>query len=199
MIICNGIQKHGTHALLKAVELLGVPVRYNDYPGAELWHLKYGDLPIRERETGQSMKGDLPDYAKHIFIVRNPKDAFISWMRDRTHAISTGMLMSKLRTFEDCTYVEHCEPYLAWLNHPGTLVVRYEELISDGGASIKKIADYLDVPFLEDAFPNLPGHTLTWTNEHSDYKTLSAWTSMVDQVWAEIGGNELSGRLGYAY
>ena len=181
-IICNGIRKHGTHALLKAVELLGQPLQYKEQSGAVLRHDVYGDLPTS---------------TKHLFIKRNPKNAFISLMRSYNLPLTSGMIRSKLLSFEDETYVDHCTPYLGWLDDPDTLVVKFEDLTTDSGASIDAIADHLGVSRQADAFANLFGHTVTWTGEFSDYEALAAWDAEVDAVWADMGGQALEMALDY--
>lgn len=104
--------------------------------------------------------------------------------------------MAKLQSFEECSYVEHCEPYLGWLTDPNTLVVRYEDLISKPD-TFKDIAEHLEVPFLEDAFLGLPCHTATWNPDHSDYSKVAGWTDVVEDVWQSIGGIELERQFGY--
>lgn len=198
MIVCNGVPKNGTHALLKAVELLGVPVRWRNIQGAELHHLPHGQLPYAHKRTGEFMRGELSADDRLIHIIRNPKNAFISWMRMQGLPLTTGMIMARLQNHEESgSYIQSYEPFHGWLTDPHALVVRYEELISDNGETIKKIAEYLGVKYQEDAFENLPGHTMTWNPQHSDYKTLDAWNEDVEAIWQKLGGNELSERLGY--
>ena len=180
-ITCNGIRKHGTHALLKAVELLGCPVAYQGQDGATLHH-----KPFTEEVNG-----------KHIFIRRHPKNAFISLLRMHNIPLTTGVLISKMQSFESENYVQHCEPYLGWLSDNNTFNIKFEDLIKDGGTTFKVIANYLNVPYLEDAYPNRFGLTATWSGELSDYKTLAAWTAAVDETWTAIGGDQLEQDLGY--
>lgn len=182
-ILINGIPKHGTHALLKAVELLGVPVKYGNHPGAELVHM------INEGEPVES---------KHIFIVRHPKNAFISWMRHYNLPLTSGMLQSRLQNMQEPegNYLDFCQKFLDWMVCPDTLVIKFEDLISDQ-ATITKITKYLDVPDQPDVIQNLPGHTLTWTGQLSNHETLDAWDDGVETVWKNIGGEYLMETLGY--
>ena len=183
MIICNGIPKHGTHALLKAVELLGVPVAWGSFPGAVLEHRIYDGVPVD---------------GKHIFIIRNPKDAFISWMRHHSMPLIEGMIISRLQNMQqdfNGAYFNYCNCFTGWLNDKNTLVIRLEDLISDNGKTIKRIAEYLKVPYQKDAFINLPGHTVTWNPERSDHTKY--WTNRIEKVWEDTRCNELSEALGY--
>ena len=184
-IVVNGIPKHGTHALLKAVELLGVPVSWRGSPGAILDHV------------GIDRKDEVADW-KHLFILRNPKDAFISWMRWKNLPLTSGFIQSRLQNLQDPegNYLEFCLPYLDWVMEDSVHVVRYEDLISEQD-TIDAIADYLEVPRRNDVLQNLPGHTRTWNPEHSNHKTLSAWDNGVEQVWRGIGGEYLMETLKY--
>tara|TARA_R110000744_G_scaffold61874_1_gene127873 strand:+ start:1689 stop:2249 length:561 start_codon:yes stop_codon:yes gene_type:complete len=183
-IICNGIQKHGTHALLKAVELLGQPIEFEGMEGAVLAHNEYGSIPVN---------------TKHLFIIRNPKNAFISLMRMHNIPLTTGMLMAKLQSYDGENYVDHCKPYLDWLDDADTLVINFDDMVSDQGQTVMdSIADHLGVARQSDAKANLLGHTETWTGTLSNNETLDAWNDEVEAVWLSIGGLALEQRLGYA-
>jgi hypothetical protein len=81
-----------------------------------------------------------------------------------------------------------------WLSAPSALVVRYEDLIASD-AEMRRIADFLGVPYVDDAWSWLPGLTRSWHPTHSDWRTL--WTPQVEAVWTEIGGPDLLARWGY--
>ena len=188
MIIVNGIEKHGTHALLKTVELLGMPVRCSvASEGAEHCHLQH------TRKLAKKNR-----HNKHLFIIRNPKNAFISYLRDRNLPLQSGMMASRIQVIDEKqTYYQMCKPFLGWLNEQSVHVVRLEDLVSDGGKTIDGIADYLGVPHQPEAFENLPGHTVTWNPIPSDYKKLKSWNEFVQAAWEKHGGLELEKALGY--
>ena len=60
---------------------------------------------------------------------------------------------------------------------------------------MREIAAYCGVPYLDDAWPNLPNHTKTWTGRLSDWR--EHWTPAVDAAWAAAGGPALLERWGY--
>lgn len=159
MILVSGIPKSGTHALLKAVELLGVPAPMHE-------HLPFGPLPAGTE--------------KHLYIIRHPRNILMSWVRFENKPVTTGTLIGAMRDFAGKRFAEVLESYMGWLTDPQTFIVRYERLCSTPDA-IRDIAIYLDVPYLDDAFPNLPGLTPTWTGSPSDWRTV--WNPEVDCWW----------------
>jgi len=175
-LLTTGFPKHGNHPLVKACELLGVPAQVEHRPFAE-------GLP--EGTT------------HHIFIKRNPKNAAVAMLRMRGLEELPGYFLTYFRrTGEGAEgLVAEMEKFEGWLTHPGTLVVRYEDLIASD-AEMRRIAQYLGVPYLDGAFEHLPGLTVTWTGpNHSDYRSL--WTPEVQSAWTAEGGDELMARWGY--
>ena len=169
MVTTTGFAKSGNHALVKAVQLLGSPciVEHIEYAG-----------PI----------------GLHIFIKRDPRNTVCSWLRFNGRPVTPGMFITALRLFQHASLVEELAAYEGWLTDPQTLVVSYEALIASD-AEMRRIAAYLDVPYLDDAFSELEGLTSTWFAQHSDYRAI--WTPEVEAVWAAEGGNELLARWGY--
>lgn len=171
-IFANGVAKCGNHALVKAIELLGLNASVNH-------------IPFAEHES---------EYEAIVFIKRDPRNALMSWLRFENKPITQGTFIAGLSNFATCgDLVAEFDAYYPWLNC-GAHVVAYEDLIRDDVA-LRTLAGYLGVPYLEDAFANLPDHTLTWNPEHSDYRTI--WTPAVQIAWSEAGGNALLERWGY--
>lgn len=169
MVTTTGFAKAGNHALVKAVQLLGQP--------CEVTHVAYVG-PI----------------GQHVFIKRDPRNIVCSWLRFNGRPVTPGMFITALRLFQHASLVEELAAYEGWLTDPQTLVVSYEALIASD-AEMRRIAAYLDVPYLDDAFSELEGLTSTWFAQHSDYRAI--WTPEVEVVWAAEGGNELLARWGY--
>jgi hypothetical protein len=161
MILVNGIPKSGTHALLKAVQLLGIP---DD--AVRLEHLPFGLLP--------------DGVNKHIYIIRHPRNVLVSYCRWQNRPVAAGMLIGFMRSFEGKSFADYWQTFSGWMTDPATFVVRYEALLANS-AVIAKIAAYLGVPCLVDAFANIPGLTPTWTGAPSDWSTV--WNRDIDAEW----------------
>ena len=166
MVTTNGFPKSGNHALVKAVQLLGQPCQVNHLPF-------YG---VTENL---------------IFIKRDPRNVICSWLRFNGQPVTPGTFLTAFRKFQERSLIEEMAYYEGWLSG---FVVRYEDLIASD-AEIRRIADYLETPYLEGAFEALPGMTRTWFADHSDYRAI--WTPEVEAAWAAEGGIELLVRWGY--
>lgn len=171
MVTTNGFPKSGNHALVKAVQLLGQPCQVN--------HIPFG--------------GVVSD--KHILIKRDPRNILCSWLRFNGQPVTSGMFLTAFRKFQDRSLGEEMADYEAWQHDQNTLVVRYEDLISDAD-EMRRIASYLGIIYQHGAFEALPGLTRTWFADHSDYRTI--WTPEVEAAWNAEGGAELLAAWGYA-
>lgn len=163
----TGFPKHGNHALAKAVQLLGVPCQVIHIPWSE--EMAYRDAP-------------------RLMIVRDLRDALVSWLRMKQLPVTPGMVMARLRQWADDesgTMVEQLAKYEGWLDDPTTLKVSYERLIASD-AEMWRISAWLGVRHDNDAWDALPGGTRTWNKDHSDHRPV--WTPEVEHVWQEIGG-----------
>lgn len=166
MAFLNGPPKMGNHALWKACELLGIA-------SSGVNHVEHpGDI---ERP--------------HIFIRRDPRNALVSWVRFEGMPVTQGTLITAM-----ASYLPQLPRYEGWLTDPDTLVVTFERLVAND-QQMREIAAYCGVPYLDDAWPNLPNHTKTWTGRLSDYR--EHWTPAVDAAWVAAGGPALLERWGY--
>ena len=172
MIFANGFPKSGNHALAKALELLGIPPQVNHRTFAE-------GLP--EGTT------------KHVFIIRDPRNVVMSAIRFQGKKPTPGTFLAKFRKFENGSLIEEMAKYEEWL-YSNTFVTPFEELIADD-AEMRAIARYLDIPYIDGAFEELPGLTVTWSGKLSDYRDI--WTPEVESAWNSEGGPELLARWGY--
>ncbi len=169
-VLVNGVPKSGTHALKKAVALLGVE--------SDNRHVEYG-MQV--------------DHDKHVFIKRDPRNVLLSKVRFEGQPVTQGMVILKMQNFNGEPFNLVLSRYAPWLTQAPHIVV-YEELISDKSV-LRRIAKYLGVHALGDAFSNLPGHTATWNPEHSDYRYV--WTAEVEAAWNDIGGPAILQEWGY--
>lgn len=170
-VIVNGFMKHGTHAALKACELLGVNAQHG--------HWKMKKLP--------------EDATHHVFIKRDPRDALVSFLRFIGQPVTQGTVMRRIRKYQRASLEKEMAEFLAGY-HEGIFTLRFEELIATD-KEMRRLAQYLGVPYLEDAFPNLPNHTQTWTGRYSDHRTV--WTPEVEAVWRAEGGDSILAAWGY--
>jgi hypothetical protein len=170
-VFANGVPKCGNHALVKGLELLGVNATVN--------HVPFGEHAA--------------EYDAIVFVKRDPRNALVSWLRFNNQPVTQGTFIAGLHNFDGSELVKTFDSYFPWLNC-GSHVIAYEDLIRDDFA-LRELAGYLGVPYLEDAFANLPNHTKTWNAERSDYRTI--WTPQVQIAWQDVGGNELLARWGY--
>jgi hypothetical protein len=168
-LIANGFPKSGTHALRKGLELLGLD-------DVEVGHFPYPELPEGPRIT----------------IFRNPRNCLVSMARFKGLPVATGYLMRLVRAYNGGPMADELRGYLPWRGVAHC--VRYEDLVASD-ACLRGIAAYLERPYPEDAFPNLPGLTMTWTGSPSDWR--QHWSAELQAVWEAEGMAELERELGY--
>lgn len=166
-VFLNGPPKMGNHALWKACELLGIA-------SGGVNHVPFGE-PI----AGSA----------HLFVKRDPRNALVSWVRFNGMPVTQGTLITAM-----AEYLPQLQPFEPWLADPAAFVVRFERLIADN-TQMREIAAHCGVPYLDDAWPNLPNHTRTWTGRLSNWA--EHWTLAVSDAWADHGGPELQMRWGY--
>ena len=101
------------------------------------------------------------------------------------------MFLTAFLQFQERSLIDELAEYEGWL---AGFVVRYEDLIASD-AEMRRIAEHLNIPYIDGAFEALPGMTRTWFADHSDYRTI--WTPDVESVWILNGGPDLLARWGY--
>lgn len=171
----NGFPKCGNHAVKKGIELLGVI-------DVEINHRPYSDV-MPWTFTGQL-----------VMPIRHPRNVLISKCRWEHRPLCSGSLIGFVRKFDHEPMQVEYGAFLPWMRYARVLTVRYEELVSSA-TTLRTIASFLQVPFLTDAFPNLPGITYSWNATPSRWE--DHWSPALDRVWADEGMTDLEGRLGY--
>lgn len=166
VIALNGAPKMGNHALWKACELLGIVTD-----------------GVRHEAYAEAEPG------RRLFTRRDPRNALVSWVRFSNLPVTQGTLISAM-----ADYLPQLPQYEGWLTAPGVLVVAFERLVADD-QQMREIASFAGVPYLDDAWPNLPDHTKTWTGRLSDWR--EHWAPAVDDAWVAAGGPALLERWGY--
>jgi hypothetical protein len=174
MVLVNGFPKSGTHAIKKGVELLGLEVK------AHLHEPHPYSVSSRDR---------------HVCIFRNPRNCLVSMCRFKGMPLVTGSLIRLLRDYDGHgPMAAYYESFLPWREDPGCLCVTYEDLCASD-AALRRIAEYLDTPYFEDAWPSLPGLTLTWTGVPSNWR--EHWSQSIQSAWASSGMVEVEQKAGY--
>lgn len=174
VLTCNGFPKSGSHLLVRACELLGVPASVRHIPFSE---------------------GVPEDTTHHIFIKRNPRDLPISLLRWKNLPVTVGMYLTKYRLFMSYPLRTEMLEYADWLTDANTFVVSFEALLRDD-AELRRIAEYLGVPYIDGAFEDLPGFTVTWIDgNHADHRSI--WCDQIEQAWQLEGGAEIQATFGY--
>ena len=177
-ILCNGIPKSGTHALLKGLELLG-------YPRGPVVTWQHTFFPFTEQRW----------WDKHVFIYRHPRNCLVSYIRWRQRPVTTGHLIGAIYDYlYAMPFADAIRTMQGWLSDPDTHCLRYEDFVAND-AALRGVAAYLGSPYYEDAFEHLPGLTETWTGAPSDWN--SVWNEQVQAVWVAEGLQELQVQLGY--
>lgn len=181
-VIVNGIPKHGTHLLLRAVEVCGVAVTSSVREGeATLYHLPFSKKKVFETK-----------HALHLFTKRNPRNAFISLLRSERSSLDSETLMNRMKNINGhgLSYVRFCKPFLDWLYHPQVVVIDFDNLVSDP-SELERIAIALGKPFEPSFHAKLNSPTRTWTGNLSNWTKLESWTDEVEMTWEKIGGVKL--------
>jgi len=175
--------KSGTHALVKAVELLGIPWMQEGGAKEYCIHGHY--------EIDQPMPR-----GKQILIIRNPRDMLVSWVRWTKSSVTEGYLISATKSYySGKSFRDEARNYIDWFNDDETFVVKFESLISEP-ETLQQIARFINAPYIDGAFENIPGLTKTWTGKLSNWR--DHWSSAVEQAWVDSGGLEIERGWGYA-
>jgi hypothetical protein len=173
-VVVNGIQKSGTHALLKAVQL--------NRPTLGALAVEHAHATEVDSETN-----------KHIFIVRHPRNAILSLVRPDC---SEQNIIRQITNYADKKdFLSHAMGYVHFLSDPKTLVVRYEELVSNP-STIRAVCAFVGYEYKEGAFEALP---MAWTptNRFDKSDWTQHWTPAIDAVWSDHG-LEWERLLGYS-
>jgi len=213
----------GTHQLMKCVYLL-----YHDkYPAKEsLWkNLKYRvDATAHQLYTEQKAEDYLNKGYKVFFNIRNPRDRLISCasvykMNEKASASVQDLSLEFITGYGQYRYpgefrdlvhnfADQYKYYLPWLNFPGVLVVKFEDLIGPKGGGdlekqkneIKRIAKFLDIPLTERKLNFVINHLWGKTQSFRN-PVIGKWkryfTDVHYEAYKRIGMEEVEKKLGY--
>jgi hypothetical protein len=182
-VLVNGFPKSGTHALVKGCQLLGLLPANDQF---EAGRVMLGHFPH---------PGPFPRGTQHLHIIRHPRNCLISMCRFKGMPVTTGFLLGHLQRYgEHGPMAALARGFLPWLSVPTVHTLRYEDLMASD-AALRGVAAFLDLPYLEDAFANLPGLTMTWTGSPSRWE--DHWNADLDRAWVDSGMADVQARLGY--
>jgi len=216
LIVVNGLPKSGTHYLGACLELMGIR-------NAKSFDRTFDGRPhrfhIEEPNTKSYVRGHykfsdgVPSDGAHFYIIRNPRNSVISWIRwerpgckiseiteDMVLCIieefdTTGVRPGPFYSFSPRNIGQYYSLFNGWLFSPDCTVFKYEQMLTDGGSSITKIADILGCG-CKGVYENAPKKkTDTNTFYRSDWTF--HWTPAIDDAWRANGGIEIEERLGY--
>ena len=234
MIIANAFPKHGTNLVKKTLGGLGL----HHEVGMLRKHNTTEPLEFRKGDRGLSTKEvlGLPDGTfvhghvcppivlrpsiKVVHIVRNPRNAVVSFLRwvdgrdenvpKRIRYDHDGLELLLLRGAY--TYGPWCQAMLnfsTWIHRPGVCVVKFENICSDAGRSVERIAHYVgihDQKLSWRVYDGLYGNEdriggvrvtrdkSTWTGRLSDWRECEFWD---EELWEKVWGPEVERAYGY--
>ncbi|XP_052770543.1 sulfotransferase 1E1-like [Mya arenaria] len=140
---------------------------------------------------------------KKIYVLRNPKDAFVSCM----------MLVKFLQQHEASMPLEdfldfwlsgdayatpwwlHVRDFWAHRDDPSFLFLRYEEMVTDMKAAIRSIADHLGVEVTDDDVDKINDHC-TFRSMKENESTNAIWMRDCTNVDQSFGGHVRKGKVG---
>lgn len=163
------------------------------------------------------------EHQKMIYIVRNPRNSAISYIRwlakrddhtdEEEYTVSRGLLERLITggAFEYGPWPMSSMNFSVWCDIPGVHVVRFEEIYSDGGDTIRGIADFVGRDYDQRVYNELYGNgkiiagrevyrdKSTWTGEKpSDWREYRhLWDKNIEVDWEDCGGLAVEKRLGY--
>jgi hypothetical protein len=217
MIICNGFPKSGTHILTEMMESFGkkrIGGLIGKYSASDPLHRRgISDISRSPVEQVLEQSDDYYIHAhvafglelnlknKHIVIVRHPKNAAVSWMRERVRGnpeLQPGKdLLIKLikKGIHQIPLPKVYESYLPWLNDKNICSVRFETAFEP--ESITRIIDYLGLEHkvamsVTNSKHQGPTATAKWSNWQE------FWDQEVEDIWNQYDGNIVCQKFGYS-
>jgi len=116
--------------------------------------------------------------AKYIFVLRDPKDVFVSsyhFFKD----VNYGVLMPSVETYLNvflsdsamfCSVASHMDSYWQMRDKPDTLVVTFGEMKADLDGIIRRVADFMDVELSYPGFERVKEKTSFGYMKNIDHK-----------------------------
>jgi hypothetical protein len=175
-----------------------------------------GQYAVGHLECTPAVRAHLSGF-KVVFIYRDLRDAFVSWLRFHRdtgredhlnwiwaeHPDPREQLVLFLRAMGE-TFFETCGWLLPWYSDPAAFPVRFETLHGDDGPAAREracreLAAFLDHPDPAGAPAVLPGLLTAQTLTSSGARTRrdEYWSAAAEELFLRFGGRELNETLGY--
>lgn len=135
-----------------------------------------------------------------ISIIRNPRDIMVSFMgfamEHSTEGILKGVIRHGYAKGPLWDYFHHFHHYHTCTSK---CAIRAEELLNDGGETMRKVAKFVGEPFLETAYTDI-GKIATATKTDAPAKAEGNihWSPVVEAEWEKARGPEIERLFGYA-
>lgn len=192
MIVCNGIPKSGTHALMALLDTMGLRRHPGTIlPGPEPY---ISSMPRLSLASLQSVPDNVYILAhvpasirlegfKILTIFRDPRNVLLSYIAHRLRRDNLIYTFNQgLTDFWGYPFIGAYRGYLGWRGRAA--VIRYEDLpehVVGNGSGIYR------------------GTAHDWnTRTGKPNRWQSSWDATIEQAWAAAGGNELLAEAGYA-
>lgn len=216
MIVCNGCSKSGTHFLTSLMAAMG-----KTQLGGTL--IKRPSRPLfvtSKRKLSSLFEEDNDHYIhshlihspslaeklaghRHVFILRNPRNIAISWMRHRIKQdpsleASEALLMKiVLGGMFGRPVSEFISLHLPWVQEDDVCCVRFEDLIARDQGALDGIAAHVGAQADPAHYDAAFGKGATFTGSFSDSWDNPHWTDAVEQTWVAAGGPAVEAAAGY--
>ncbi len=235
-VLANAFPKAGVNIVKKALGAMGLShhdggmVRHNMTERTR-FVVPNGDGTKREEPVGEVLGlpndtfihahlcygGDLPIAgAKMIFIHRNPRDAAISMLRTGKGGMredkASLLVLLQQGAFSYGPHACAWHNFMCWTAVDWVLTVRFDEIMADGGATVARMAQYLDLEGVDapriarglygdgERFEGRDVYQggSTWTGrEPSSWRDCGYWDDEVEAMWAKTGGAQTEKIHGY--
>lgn len=205
MIFCNGCSKSGTHILTSICKTTGLsqlggtvikrkPNREFEMAGKSALQrvFKLGHKRFVHSHIAYSLSAELAMMRhRHLFILRNPRDIAVSWMRHRIKQdssfvesealliefISGGMFGESVPNF----YMGFTD----WLKAHNIFIVKFEDIIQSD-YDFAPMFEYLDITEIPPNIREAMGMGPTYNPKTSNWRDY--WTETVEEAWLRSGG-----------
>ena len=207
MIFCNGCPRSGTHILTDICSRLN----FTQSGGSMIKRYRHSQFILKSKKTENEIFkipndqfvhshiafNDQSQYIfgrhKMIFIIRNPRNIALSWIRhicklrsievtpeNITEIMQKGMFYRSIP--------EYISFFTPWIHSPFAFVVKFEDIFLNSSTLIS-MTEYLESKFNPADFTDLFENSSTYSGKNSNWQEI--WSSNIQKVWDSSGGSQL--------